>query len=189
MLRTDASIRAHHASCTEASCRSPLSCFISEINLTQRWPTLSFPRGSEAGLRRLSRLSHLLQKSGAELSVEALSDFGYLVCGELRWWNSVIALQMWPILGTNYRKTLFRQLNPRLLRGRCCTSRSFCGSVFRISPPRSFSLSSCGTSRSRSVFPHSRFPTILKLTCWVCGTHPSTLGRKRARAHQAGEPK
>ena len=30
---------------------------------------------------------------------------------------------------------------------------------------------------------------ILKLTCWVRGTHPSTLGRTRARTHQLGEPK
>ena len=26
--------------------------------------------------------------------------------------------------------------------------------------------------------------TILKLTCWVCGTHPATLGRKPARTHR-----
>ena len=31
--------------------------------------------------------------------------------------------------------------------------------------------------------------TIPKLTCWVCGTKPSTLVRKRARAHQTGGPK
>lgn len=30
---------------------------------------------------------------------------------------------------------------------------------------------------------------ILKLTCWIRGTHPSTLGQTRARAHQLGEPK
>jgi len=31
--------------------------------------------------------------------------------------------------------------------------------------------------------------TILRLTCWVRGTNPSTLERKRARAHQIGMPK
>jgi len=31
--------------------------------------------------------------------------------------------------------------------------------------------------------------TILKLTCWVCGTNPSTLERKGARSGQIGELK
>ena len=36
----------------------------------------------------------------------------------------------------------------------------------------------------------SGWPTILKLTCWVCGgTHPSTWARKGARSHQVGELK
>jgi len=30
---------------------------------------------------------------------------------------------------------------------------------------------------------------ILKLTSWLCGTHPATLGRKRASSHQIGENK
>ena len=29
--------------------------------------------------------------------------------------------------------------------------------------------------------------TVLKLTCWLCGTNPSTLERVRARAHQICE--
>ena len=33
----------------------------------------------------------------------------------------------------------------------------------------------------------ARSQTILKLTCWVCGTNSSTLERERARAHQIGE--
>jgi hypothetical protein len=39
------------------------------------------------------------------------------------------------------------------------------------------------------ALPHSGWPTILKLTCWVRGTNPSTLEGERARAHQIGEPK
>ena len=34
--------------------------------------------------------------------------------------------------------------------------------------------------------PHASCQTILKLTSWVCGTHPSTLQRASARA---GDPK
>jgi hypothetical protein len=35
--------------------------------------------------------------------------------------------------------------------------------------------------------PHSGWPTLLKLTCWVCG-QIRQLQRKRARAHQIGRP-
>ena len=37
--------------------------------------------------------------------------------------------------------------------------------------------------------PYSGWPTFLKLTCWGCGTNPSTLEWERARAHYIGEPK
>ena len=37
--------------------------------------------------------------------------------------------------------------------------------------------------------PHSGWPTFIQLTFWACGTNPSTLGRKRARTDQIGEPK
>ncbi|KAJ1465459.1 hypothetical protein T484DRAFT_2714363, partial [Baffinella frigidus] len=50
---------------------------------------------------------------------------------------------------------------------------------------RCFSRLRAPATRSQ---PRSGWPTILKLTCWVCRTNPSTLGRKRARAHQIGEP-
>ena len=33
-----------------------------------------------------------------------------------------------------------------------------------------------------------RYPTILKLTCWVCGTNLSTLKQESARAHRTGGP-
>jgi hypothetical protein len=39
-----------------------------------------------------------------------------------------------------------------------------------LPPPRSLLL----------ALPHSGWPTILKSTCWVCGTNPSTRERKRA---------
>jgi len=46
------------------------------------------------------------------------------------------------------------------------------------------------------ALPNSGWPTILKMTCWVCGTNPSTLERKRApgpsnwlaRIHPGGNP-
>ena len=31
-------------------------------------------------------------------------------------------------------------------------------------------------------------PPLPEPTCWVCGTHPSTLQRKQSRAHEIGEP-
>ena len=39
------------------------------------------------------------------------------------------------------------------------------------------------------ALPHSGWPTILELTCWVRGTNPSILEQKRARSHQIGETK
>ncbi|KAJ1468093.1 hypothetical protein T484DRAFT_2292968 [Baffinella frigidus] len=39
------------------------------------------------------------------------------------------------------------------------------------------------------ALPHSGWPTILKLPCWVSGRNPSTLELESARAHQIGEPK
>ena len=50
-----------------------------------------------------------------------------------------------------------------------------------IAPGR---IGACGEGRA---LPHSGGP--LRLTCWVCGTQPSSLERERARAHQTGEPK
>jgi hypothetical protein len=37
--------------------------------------------------------------------------------------------------------------------------------------------------------PHSGWPTILELTCWVRATNPSNLEQKRARSHQIGDTK
>ena len=39
------------------------------------------------------------------------------------------------------------------------------------------------------ALPPSAWLTILKLTFWVCGTTPSTLGGKRSRNHEIGGPK
>lgn len=51
-----------------------------------------------------------------------------------------------------------------------------------------------GGSQSRSeeevlALPRSGWPTFFDLTCWACGTIPSTLKRKSARAHEIGETK
>ncbi|KAJ1479819.1 hypothetical protein T484DRAFT_1957907 [Baffinella frigidus] len=40
----------------------------------------------------------------------------------------------------------------------------------------------------QEMVPPCLSPTILKLTCTVRGTNPSTLGRKRAEARQIGQP-
>ena len=37
------------------------------------------------------------------------------------------------------------------------------------------------------ALPHSGWPTILKLTFWVCGTNPPSLEQNRARALLVGE--
>jgi len=39
------------------------------------------------------------------------------------------------------------------------------------------------------ALPHSGWPTILELTCWVRGTNPSILEQERARSHQIVETK
>jgi len=39
------------------------------------------------------------------------------------------------------------------------------------------------------TLPHSGWPTIFKLPCWVSGLNSSTLERQRARAHRIGETK
>ena len=42
-------------------------------------------------------------------------------------------------------------------------------------------------SPQRLALPQSGSQTVLKLTLWVRGTHPSIMQRERARAHQIGE--
>ena len=37
------------------------------------------------------------------------------------------------------------------------------------------------------ALPHSGWPTILKLTFWVCGTNPPSLEQKRTRALPVGQ--
>jgi hypothetical protein len=39
------------------------------------------------------------------------------------------------------------------------------------------------------ALPHSGWPTILELTCWVRGTSPTVLEQKRFQSHQIGETK
>ena len=45
-----------------------------------------------------------------------------------------------------------------------------------------------GASSGKTCLTWVDYQTILKLTCWVCGTNSSTLERERARAHKIGEP-
>eukprot|EP00290_Baffinella_frigidus_P010718 CAMPEP_0180162180 /NCGR_PEP_ID=MMETSP0986-20121125/29065_1 /TAXON_ID=697907 /ORGANISM="non described non described, Strain CCMP2293" /LENGTH=78 /DNA_ID=CAMNT_0022112605 /DNA_START=319 /DNA_END=555 /DNA_ORIENTATION=+ len=54
----------------------------------------------------------------------------------------------------------------------------------------------CHSTRQSAVLvvrfvalPRSGWQTVLKLTCSGCGTNPSPLERKTARAHQIGEAK
>jgi len=45
----------------------------------------------------------------------------------------------------------------------------------------------CGARLRRVALPLSGWLTMLKLTCWICGTNMSTLQRKRALAHYVGD--
>jgi hypothetical protein len=45
-----------------------------------------------------------------------------------------------------------------------------------------------GNVMPQRALPHAGCLTIPKLTCWVCGTHSSTLQQERDRAHEFGEP-
>ena len=45
------------------------------------------------------------------------------------------------------------------------------------------------TSRCSPPLPHSGWPSVVQLICWVCGTHPAILARETARAHQISVPK